>query len=201
MAVVLAGLIGIANAVRIREQRLQARGTSFIGRDMQTDSLVSFPEGKIIDGPTYASMLSHMDSSKGVLRFKGILLTDKGSAGALELQGVRKIAIEQITDRFAQRSVLDQFGWLDLTTWPQDPPPDFAEGNLKAIFSHWEQRLHRWNINFDDLKSEFDLIKTVFASVPYPINDSWNFWRRIICNTAGFSHAFLFAPLFGPDPI
>ncbi len=70
-------MIDIANAVRVREQQLQARDVSFIDRDKQTDNLLDFLNGRIIEGPVY--MQSHMKTVKGVLHFKGIPLTDKGS--------------------------------------------------------------------------------------------------------------------------
>lgn len=109
-----------------------------------------------------------------------------------ELLTVRTIAIEQITSRFEQRSILDQFGWLDLTSWPEVLPEKFAEDNLKAICNFWELRLLRWTISFSDLKAEFDQIKAIFPSVVRPITDSWNFWKGIIQNQNAFPRMHFF---------
>ncbi len=126
-----------------------------------------------------------------MVKFKGIALKDKGTAGAHELQSVRKIALDQITDRFANRSILDQFQWLDLTTWPDELPPNFGEENLSKICKFWENRLHRWSITFSDLKAEFDKIKAIFPSFSRPI-DSWSFWKGIIINQNAFPRMHLF---------
>lgn len=75
------------------------------------------------------------------------------TSGALVLQLVRQEMLKQIQERFAVRSELDNFAWLDLNSWPSNPPASFASDLLRPLYTLWEVRLQRWNIIFSDIPS------------------------------------------------
>ncbi len=117
----------------------------------------------------------------------------RATQGALVLLEVRKAFLEQIDDRFLSRSAIDFFSWLDLNSWAPQPAPSFASDCLQPIYQHWEGRLHRWNINFEDLLDELRAVLNVGRALVRPV-DSLLFWRGIICGQSGH---ILFSNLLG----
>ncbi|EPS59234.1 hypothetical protein M569_15575 [Genlisea aurea] len=120
-----------------------------------------------IDGAMYAHFASHTQpKGKGFVVFQGV--------------DVRKVFLEQIADRFLSRSALDLFGWLDLNTWPSVAVPSFASDCLLPVYKHWEGRLQRWSLTFEDLRDELRAAVNVGLALVRPV-DSLVFWRAIIC--------------------
>jgi hypothetical protein len=177
------GLMDIAHALKVAEQRLQPHDISFVERGPIVSDLLQVLRHDVKQGEHFSALEKSLRQEGGSCTFRGITLT-KGGTVLESLKKIRAALVDEIEKRLFNREILDKLGWLDVNEWPQDDNlTSHGKADLEAIFEHWKRRFSQ--LTWETICTEFEQIKVIFRTHLKLLN-SRQFWSSIVCQKGQF---------------
>ena len=159
------GLMNIAHALKVAEQRLQTHDISFVERGPIVSDLLQVLRHDV-KGSIFLALEKSLRQEGGRCTFRSITLT-KGGSVLESLKKIRAALVDEIEKRLFNREILDKLGWLDVNEWPQeDNVTSHGKADLEAIFEHWKRRFSQ--LTWETICTEFEQIKVIFRPPETP---------------------------------